>query len=327
MRTTLRLSSLPRIHLAPSCCVGLLLLLVATKEQFLPNLNLHHISDYEENKHYESPTSKSDLRCPGDMFFGHSEDSEGSLGWLICLDRSSKAGTIYRPPGMLALKQLTWDDSGDVQFISAVFTGDEIFFQFKGRVNGSSLVGTLKIINGSSLTTEKEFHVEASRLRHPRTNGKWTGRYENIEYVEDAGELVGAELILLSDSGPYRGMLTFYGSSWVLSTYQPLLLTDVKDLGPNKSEFVLRWRGTRSFSLTFSRLKTVVSPTSRESWELPRSVTLKRNKDLFPPPFVLNSREGSSHGYVQGEDPANAAATNSPTRPSHGQEGGAGLKR
>jgi len=234
------------------------------------------------------------LRCPGELFFGHSEDVEETLGWLICLDQISKTGTIYEPPGMLRLRVDHWDEHGQLRFKSLPFADENTYYSFDGKSDGQTLSGKLERIRGTTSTTEKIYEIEAARMADRGKSTRLRTRYSNIEYVEQAGELLGAEVILFRESSQIRGVITFYGHYWGQFTYSPLLLTKVSEEGTNRIGFVLHSRlGSRTFSMTLSREAAILSPKHLESWEEPSRLFLKKVESSLPPP-----RNDISAGWV-----------------------------
>jgi len=232
-----------------------------------------------------APPSASE-NCPGNLYLGHYDNAGYEIGLLVCLDSESKIGTTFLPPSMERLSDVRWTADGLVNFTSAS-PARPIHFSFDGKATGSAIEGTIKL-NNTGTKEIRETHAKLSLLEKPWLKTSGSQRYSNAEYNEDAGDLVGADLILLSENEGSTGVMSFYVGYWGEPGHVPLFVSNVRKSRDGNFAFSLSFEAkSKEYVAKRTPSGLIIAPSHLETWEVVRKITLKRNQrlipDLFPP--------------------------------------------
>lgn len=200
-------------------------------------------------------------------YLGYSEVPAGRIGWFLQLDSQAASGKIYLPPQILTLKNLviTRDDKVSFQFADNDHAG------FDGDIN-TGITGKFSYSNGSSFETHLT-RIEEKWLTPEYAS--FAGLYSNVKFVEEAGDLVGAELLLIPQSDGLGGILTLYegvpGNIYAL--------TNVQIKNRTISFAIVTSEGTQNFTGQLSSANIVIKKVVNESPE-PDSIVLPKQKKL-----------------------------------------------
>lgn len=148
------------------------------------------------------------------LYFGTSESSGEVRAWLIHLDSRSGKGKLYMPPENLELTLVEVSPTGHVTFRSGVGFGD-LVYRFNGRLSSDVLEGEIRISRARPGSNETVGSVPVSlrRLAQPTEAARAShlgGVYSNVEYIEEGGDLVGDELILIPTDTELVGIFSSY---------------------------------------------------------------------------------------------------------------------
>lgn len=223
-----------------------------------------------------------------ECYWGAARDA-ATQPWFFCVDRRSKGGVLYQPPGLLRLRDLEFKLDDHVSFRSEVFWGKR-YYVFEGSTSGEILEGRIEEfeidprLEAGSKSAERirGFDIKAEKLGPIRGSklGIWAAhRFSNVHYVEDSGDLVGAELILVRRPNRCIGLVTFYESYWGEPTLVPLSLGDLRcsatrlrfklKVGERTGVYVVRINGERAI-------------LNRKDVETTGKVALKRSTSFLP---------------------------------------------
>lgn len=224
-------------------------------------------------------------RCDGSLFLGSYENGDSSLGWLVCLNKASQTGSMYVPSAMRRLERVRWDDD-KVEFSTGIvsYPGSPYSYHFTGEIHDATMRGTLKRLDNVPSGSSKEFVVEAELVGGGRTGLQQSGRFSNIEYNEDAGDLVGVELMLASKNRrDTKGIITFYIGYWGEDAFTPMLLNNVQNIGNQRIKFDLRFGNFRqSYVITVYKDRAVLAPDPLPPGSMTLRLTLPRSTKYLP---------------------------------------------
>ena len=155
------------------------------------------------------------MQRAGGLYFGVSQGDDGECGWLLWIDGKSSHGKLYAPPEMLDLSQLEVFTGGRVIFRSGIAFG-ELVYSFEGRIHLNKILGTLQAnrLKGPPRAGKNKFSLSFRRIAGDLTGRRErrgvSGVYSNVEYVEEGGDLIGTELVLIQRGRELEGILTKY---------------------------------------------------------------------------------------------------------------------
>lgn len=214
----------------------------------------------------DSSTASSEGQVDG-WYYGSSEDPTGRVSWFLQLDSRTSSGKIYLPPQILTLRNLVIQ-SGKVSFEFGENSDDA---RFDGMIN-DGLTGKFSYLNGRS------FEAHLTRIEEQWLNqnyAAYAGLYSNVRFVEEAGDLVGAELLLVPLATGLGGSLTEYegvpGNIYALTNVQ------MKD--GSIAFAVVTHNGLRNFNAELSSDKVVIKRTANQNIE-PNPLLLTKRKNL-----------------------------------------------
>lgn len=149
------------------------------------------------------------------IYFGTSDNHQlGRRAWLLRLDSRAGRGWLYMPPNNLELSHVELSPTGRLTFRSDVGLGD-IAYNFDGQLTADGITGTFHIIRTQPSGNEGIGNASVAlrkldaRLLDEERAANIGGLYSNVEYNEEGGDLIGAELILIPDS---EGMIAIFTS-------------------------------------------------------------------------------------------------------------------
>lgn len=149
------------------------------------------------------------------VYFGTSDNQLGRRAWLLRLDSRTGRGSLYMPPNNLELSHVEMSSTGRLTFRSEVGLGD-VTYSFDGQVTSSGITGTFHITRAQPSANEEIGSVPVTlrkldaQLLNERQTANIGGLYSNVEYNEEGGDLIGAELILIPNGEEITGIFTSY---------------------------------------------------------------------------------------------------------------------
>lgn len=224
------------------------------------------------------PTPESN-RCPGDLYLGHHNYEGYETAELICLDFARGEGTKLDPPGMVRLRDVHLSQEGHVQFLVEKLSIG-IRESFDGKRTDSVIEGKFTVVNTPANQTT-EYQMKLFNIH--RVTGDRSARYSNAYYNREAGDMVGAEVMLFPDGDSTKGVMYFFMGYWGEPTLSPLWIEDFKRTGEGNYSFslVLDHKSTEyRAKMSLNRLAISPAQTTLE-WE-EKEVTLKKQSELFP---------------------------------------------
>jgi hypothetical protein len=193
------------------------------------------------------------MSVPAGIFLGGSRDQYGERAWLVCLDSSARQGTLYLPPDILRLS--FQNPKGSLVLESQKAFGDLVYvFELKpteqllvGAVSTLRLSGNLRKPLRKSDVSLQALHDGHSLLEEP------FGVYSNLKYLEQAGDLLGSEVILFRRKDSAVGLITRFEGA----PDGPYLLSDTILTGSSVRFSIISIHGRESYSglLSSNRLK------------------------------------------------------------------------
>ena len=175
--------------------------------------------------------SKPDM-IAGAWFFGTTaEPVFGSVGWLIHFEDAYRQGEMYVPPGMRRFAKVVVGGGGRVSFETEDVVGNT--YTFEGGLNKGELTGEMRLVDTKSRkVVSYTWRLVASELPAQRggqvaAGDVGPGRYYNVYYSEEGGDLIGVDIRLLTTAKGMQGMMVFYGDSWGEPLFTPLALSGV----------------------------------------------------------------------------------------------------
>jgi hypothetical protein len=142
------------------------------------------------------------------IVYGIASDAVGQRAWIVSLDESPTRGFIYSAPASAELCDLSVDTIGRVSWNTGKAFGHFVY-TFEGRRSTEGMGGTLRRVRADDDTAS--FDVALRRVQgsaRGADGGRLTGFYSNMHYVEEAGDLLGSNLLLLLDGDSLVGALT-----------------------------------------------------------------------------------------------------------------------
>ena len=200
-------------------------------------------------------------------YLGYSEVPAGRIGWFLQLDSQAASGKIYLPPQILPLRNLviTRDDKISFQI------EDKDRARFDGDIN-AGIAGKFFYSNGRS------FEAHLTRIEEKWLTQEYAvfaGLYSNVKFVEEAGDLVGAELLLIPQADGLGGILTLYegvpGNIYALTNVQ------IKNRAIRFA--ILTSEGIQNFTGQLSSDNIIIRKVNHESPETD-SIALPKQKKL-----------------------------------------------
>jgi hypothetical protein len=133
----------------------------------------------------------------GGIYYGMSETpAEGHLAWLVRLG-SGGGGSLYLPPGTLAVTQDARGAGGDLSFRTEPGIGGAVY-GFAGAAGEEGMTGTLRVVHPGRSHEPVALPLTLERVPDAAIGGAgvW-GRYADVRFNEDTGDLDGMEVVLL----------------------------------------------------------------------------------------------------------------------------------
>ncbi len=143
------------------------------------------------------------------LYFGSFESEYGNLAWL--LEFKNGHAKLYVPPNNLDIRNLELKPEGSISFETEKGLGD-LHYKFSGQIINDSLEGTIDLFSlrpfKANVTLRR---IDTNRLKQP----EFYGLFSNVEYIEESGDLVGDELIILPISNDLFGIYTSYENGMI----------------------------------------------------------------------------------------------------------------
>jgi len=210
-------------------------------------------------------------------------------GWLMCFDSESRLAWLYVAPSLVKLQ---WGESTPSASLHLRSQGlpDRSYYDFQGVAREAELDGNLVAHVAPPSTEVTEYAVRGRKLDQTPVAIDRTiaGRYSNVRYVEESGDLVGAELLLFRMDRGISGLVTFYESYWGEPVFASLPLRSVRVNGSQTVEFELKLEeGIGKYIATRKKAIVTLRRTDMPSAPNAEVVELLKQPHLLP--------EGSHH--------------------------------
>jgi hypothetical protein len=177
----------------------------------------------------------------GRVFLITAGNSQGERGWLLFLDNNYRAGWLYDPP---VARRVALHLSGSTLEVEGETSGDpdESHYAFRGIIEGESLRGTMTIRSGTSASLVQELEVRGSQVVPSNSRGRDNlfGRYSNVRYIQETGDLKGAELLIFRSNRQLAGLIVFYEGYWGEPVFVGIPLSEIHSPTRQKVEFRLK---------------------------------------------------------------------------------------
>jgi hypothetical protein len=200
----------------------------------------------------QSRANSKKLEVKG-FYYGLTKTEVGNVHWFLELDSNATVGKLYLPPSILSVSRIAIDPAGNTTF--QIEDNSRTVATFNGQLT-KDIKGKFVYVDG------RQFETELTRIDEKwfsREEAVHAGLYSNVKYVEEAGDLVGAELLLIPKESGLGGSLTIYegvpGVAYALS--------DIQIVGRHISFEIVTSGGKRKYSgqlgpreLSIERLNT-----------------------------------------------------------------------
>lgn len=178
------------------------------------------------------------------LFLISSETQQTDRGWLLCIDTSSRAGWLYSPPLTVPMEEMTISGSGEIALKTKLLQSGS-YFLVRGKLSSHKLDGVLMVEPTKENPEGGKFNVHGDEIEELAASAGQlpVGRYSNVRFVEDSGDLVGSEMLVFPVNGKLVALVTFYDGYWGEPVFVPLM-GKVAKLGRGSSfEIELRFDG------------------------------------------------------------------------------------
>lgn len=146
------------------------------------------------------------------LYFGVSNNNSGQRAWLLRLKKGR--GVLYMPPNNLEIPKVEITSIGGIIFQSDVGLGGK-FYSFKGQINSSSIDGEFSLLFDSDLDGKTaKFKTTLQKIETPSLKDIY-GLYSNVRFVEEGGDLIGEDLILIPYNKKISGVFTSYENEMI----------------------------------------------------------------------------------------------------------------
>jgi hypothetical protein len=138
---------------------------------------------------------------------------------------------------------------------------DESYYTLRGQMHGPEMDGNLTFHSGEPSRKSQKFAFRGGELdkKPPATESLPNAKFSNVEYLEDAGDLVGCELLIFHVTGRPSGIVVFYVGYWGEPIYTSLPLLNVHADADRTIEFELKLlKGIGKYRLTPSKGKELI---------------------------------------------------------------------
>jgi hypothetical protein len=170
----------------------------------------------------------------GNFFFGTSQEQNAmhcASAWLLYLDKAHHSGQIFDFAGMENFSEFEMGEDGTAVFQWKGF-GD-VSYRFSGTLKSEGLAGDVQRIDPHSGNTKYLCAITAAQLPPQNADANLKhqtlpGRYSNVIYSDEGGDLVGVDIRFFSTSTGMTGMIIFYEGYWDEPVYTPLALSKIE---------------------------------------------------------------------------------------------------
>ena len=159
------------------------------------------------------------------------EPGIGRATLLFCTGKDGTVTSMFSPPRFLGIHEQSNRANGDVQLRSDVFGGDR-FYDFKGRKLGREIVGQLQLRSAKDDAIVLSGGLTLKRVSDLLHSGKGVFaklmHYSNAEFIQESGDIIGAEIWVASTRRSAIGFVVFYESYWGEPTQVPLAMEELR---------------------------------------------------------------------------------------------------
>jgi hypothetical protein len=187
-------------------------------------------------------------------FFGVSNGPDGfATAWVMCIDVQHCTGKmLVVNRGMQPVDDFHMDPGGRLRFRLRALSR---FYRFVGKLGGETIAGTMQLVDARTGVEIWRAEVNAVAVIDTPIH------YSNATYVEEGGDMVGAELWLIRTLDGPAGMIVFYEGYWGEPVRVPLAMSGVS-VHEGAIDFQLRLPG----QLGRYRLTMGVKRTTFNGW-------------------------------------------------------------
>jgi hypothetical protein len=176
----------------------------------------------------------------------------GETMLLFCSDANGNIRSLFVPPQFINVHAQENPSNNELTFNSDLFADDR-FYSFKGHSSGRDIVGRLELStkNGSTIlktpvTIKKLRNLLDTTNREPKLM-----HYSNAEFIQESGDVIGAEIWIVSTGKEMTGFVVFYESYWGEPVQIPLAMKRIGKAGTTIT-FDLHVPTTRGYKLVLS---------------------------------------------------------------------------
>lgn len=215
--------------------------------------------------------------CRNNLAVITTEERGESRAWVLCIAPKEAAAVIFLPPNVVKMRSLETAPIGRFRFVTENVPGSQEYYEFVGTNQEGRLTGKiLRHTSDYALTVEESSAV--GLLLSPRDGTLKLTRFSNRSFVNETGDLLGADVIVIDDRGKLSGVICFYEDHWGEPRFVPLAMQQfVTEKATGVMRFHIAFRGGMA---------------SYELRSSPRSATLKR---LDPPQHLSGQTEIKLH--------------------------------
>ena len=204
------------------------------------------------------------------IYYGTSEGDSGRRAWLLKIENDDSV--LYSPPANLTIRQITRGPKGEITFETERAIGD-LYYKFVGRIVEERFEGVFESTN--SRTSTKASTTLRRLDRSLLKKGENSGLFSNVEYVEQGGDLVGSELIVIPFLDNLTGIYTSYENE--MTPYA----TKIEQNGDKISFHLQTGEGIERFDGKLSRNEVRLDYSAADGTREVEQIVMPKKKDLI----------------------------------------------
>ena len=207
-----------------------------------------------------------------EYYFGVTNSGSERRAWLVKL--GAKGGVLYMPPGNLRIRHPSISGAGNVSFETEPGLGG-VSYRFAGRFEQEKILGEFRTSSAEpNVGSSTGVAVTLERMPITTARNALSGFYSNVQFVEEAGDLVGQEVILISAGNQLVGVFTSYESEIIPFSFYP------KQVGKKVEFEIITASGTEQFKGFISPKKIQIRRTDADADPKSEPMILPRKKGL-----------------------------------------------
>ncbi len=214
-------------------------------------------------------------------YYGASTQGKEKIAWLLRLDLTKNIGMIYTPIRSLKIINLNHFKETQISFQSEVDAG--IVIKFLGTIDQHGIKGVFttyrELLGRLEYISKNEATLQMIRSKTDSgcgTTQLYCGKYSNVKYNEESGDLNGEELIIIpSLAETYHVVFTSY-----LEGGMPMVVDELR-VQENKIAFIVkRTEGVFRYAGSLRNSRLILYETTPWGKASKRQITLKATSSL-----------------------------------------------